>query len=129
MGNDLEDIIPPVFFFLAIFGVIAVAMWRKIAVERERQATVRLAIERGQQLDAALAEKLLAPANQPKPGNPFLVPAGMISAGVGMCVFGLFLREIEEDAFWVFMGLGCMVAIIGLGVLIAVNHGRKLIRM
>ena len=124
--HDLEEILGPMFFFLAVFGIIAVVMWRRIAVERERQTTVRLAIERGQQLDAALVEKLLAPANPPKPTNPTLVPVGLLSAGVGLCVFGLFLRQIEEDAFWVMTGVGCMVAIIGLGVLLAVRYGRRL---
>jgi hypothetical protein len=123
--NDLEEILPPIFFFLMVFGIVAVSMWRKFSTERERQATVRMAIERGQQLDAALVEKMLTPTVPPKPSNPVVVPFVLISAGVGFAVFGFFMRQIEDEAFWPLVGIGSMVAIIGTGLLIAVLYGRR----
>lgn len=110
-----ENALVPIFFFLAIFGIVALKVWRRLMVERERQQTIRLAIERGQALDAALVEKLLAPTIT-TPSNPFTWPVAILSAGVGLGIFGAFMRQIEETAFWSLVGIGCMVAIIGAGL-------------
>lgn len=117
--DNLDDVLGPIFFFLAVFGIVAVTMWRRLMIERERQQTIRLAIERGQTLDAALVEKLLAPppARPARPpSNPFTWPVGITSTGVGLGAFSLFMFQIEPDAFWPIMGIACMVAIIGLGL-------------
>jgi hypothetical protein len=105
------------FFFLAVFGIVAVTMWRRLMVERERQQTIRLAIERGQTLDAALVEKLLAPPPTRAPANPYTWPVGITSTGLGLGAFSLFIRQIAADAFWPIMGAACLVATIGLGLL------------
>lgn len=117
--DNLDDILGPMFFFLAVFGIVAVTMWRRLSVERERQQTIRLAIERGQALDAALVEKMLAPPpSRPArpPSNPFTWPVAITSTGVGLGAFSLFMFQIEPDAFWPIMGMASMVAIIGLGL-------------
>ena len=113
--HNPEGVFTPIFFFLAVFGIVAISMWRRLHVERERQQTIRLAIERGQALDAALVEKMLAPPVT-KPSNPFTWPTAILSAGLGLGVFSLFMRQIEEDAFWPLMGSGSMIAIIGAGL-------------
>jgi hypothetical protein len=113
--NDPGEVFGPIFFFLAVFGIVAITMWRRLMIERERQQTIRLAIERGQTLDAALVEKMLAPPTA-KPSNPFTWPVAILSTGVGLAAFSLFMRQLEEDAFWPLMGSGSMVAIIGAGL-------------
>jgi hypothetical protein len=107
--------IVPIFFFLAVFGIVAMTLWRRLMIERERQQTIRLAIERGQALDATLVEKMLAPPNN-APGNPFTWPVAILSTGVGLGVFGAFMRHMNEEAFWSLLGTGCMIAIIGAGL-------------
>jgi len=114
-----EELIP-IFFFLFVFGVVAVGMWRRLMVERERQQTIRLALEKGQALDPALVEKMMAPPSSRAPYNPFAWPIGILSAGVGLAVFGIFMRQIEDDAFWPLAGSGAMVAIVGAGLLLSV---------
>jgi hypothetical protein len=111
-----EGVFVPMFFFLAVFGIVAVTMWRRLMAERERQQTIRLAIERGQALDAALVEKMLAPPPPRAPGNPFTWPMAILSTGLGLGAFSLFIRQIEESAFWPTMGIGSMIAIIGAGL-------------
>ena len=110
--------IVPIFFFLAVFGIVAMTLWRRLMIERERQQTIRLAIERGQALDAALVEKMLAPPTT-NPSNPFTWPVAILSTGVGLGVFGGFMRHIDEEAFWSLLGTGCMIAIIGAGLFLA----------
>ena len=109
----------PIFFFLAVFGIVALTLWRRLEVERERQQTIRLAIERGQPLDASLVEKMLAPPPAKAPGNPFTWPIGIASTGIGLGIFSLFMRQLEEDAFWPIMGSGCLVATIGVGLFVS----------
>ena len=96
--------IVPIFFFLAVFGIVAMTLW------------LRLAIERGQALDASLVEKLMAPPPNKEASNPFTWPVAILSTGLGLAVFGMFMRQIEEDAFWPLLGSGCMIAIIGAGL-------------
>lgn len=108
--------IVPIFFFLAVFGIVAMTLWRRLMVERERQQTIRLAIERGQALDASLVEKLMAPPPSKEASNPFTWPVAILSTGLGLAAFGMFMRQVEEDAFWPLLGSGCMIAIIGAGL-------------
>jgi hypothetical protein len=110
------DVIAPAFFFLSVFGIVAVTMWRRLMVERERQQTIRLAIERGQTLDASLVEKLMAPPSNRAPGNPFTWPIATLSTGLGLAVFGIIMRQVDESAFWPLLGCGLMIAIIGAGL-------------
>jgi hypothetical protein len=111
-----EGSIVPIFFFLSIFGIVATTMWRRLMVERERQQTIRLAIERGQPLDASLVEKLMAPPPNKAQSNPFTWPVAILSTGLGLAAFGLIMRQVEEDAFWPLLGSGTMIAIIGAGL-------------
>jgi predicted membrane metal-binding protein len=113
--DDPGEVFGPIFFFLAVFGIVAMTMWRRLHVERERQQTIRLAIEKGQPLDPALVEKMMSPPAT-KVSNPFTWPVAILSSGVGLAVFGLFMRQIEEDAFWPLLGSGSMIAIIGAGL-------------
>lgn len=110
-----EEAIPMV-FFLSIVGIVGLVMWRRLTQERERQQTIRLAIERGQPLEASLVEKMMAPPPAKAPSNPFTWPTAILSSGVGLGVFSLFMRQVEEDAFWPLMGTGCMIAVIGAGL-------------
>ena len=116
-----EDIVVPIAFFTLILGIVALRVWRNLASERERQQTIRLAIERGQQLDAALVEKMLAPptASAKQPPNPFAWPIGLMSAGLGLGAFSLFIRQLEETAFWPIMGSGFMIAVVGAGLFLS----------
>ncbi len=124
--DNLDDVLGPIFFFLAVFGIVAMVLWRRLNVERERQQTIRLAIERGQSLDAALVEKMLAPPPTKPPGNPLTLPVGITSTGLGLAAFSLFMFQIEPDAFWPIMGTACMVTIIGLGLFFnAYYHSRN----
>jgi len=121
-----EDVVGPIFFFVMIIAVVWLRVWRSATLEKERQQTVRLAIERGQQLDAALVEKLLTPVTPSLPKNPYSLPFGFISAGLGVAIFGGFMRQIEDEAFWPITGAGCIILLVGLGLLAAVKMGGRL---
>jgi len=114
-------------FWLVIFGISALGIWSAIARERERQLTIRAAIERGQQLDPAILEKVMSrsAAEDTGSGSPQswvqLMVGGIItlSVGPGLALMGVLIGNSAPLAYWPLVGAGALVATIGLGILVA----------
>jgi hypothetical protein len=115
-------------FWLVIFGISALGIWGQWARERERQQTIRAAIERGQPLDPAVLEKVMArPAWQETSAGSSpqawvqLMVGGIItlSVGPGLALMGILLGKSAPLAYWPLLGAGALVATIGLGILAA----------
>ena len=92
----------------AVAGITTDYMKRKASLD-----ALRAAIERGQQLDSALVERLMAPE---KPSGSGVAPislmvAGIIAcaAGVGICVLSVFLSRLDASALYPIMGAGILV--------------------
>jgi hypothetical protein len=115
------------------FGVtaIGVAFWVFVAVSavagivadyKKRKAVLeplRLAIERGQQLDPGLVEKLLAREQKVDAVNPEnLHLAGIITmtGGVGVALLSLFIGHNAAWALWPIMGAGVVAICVGAGL-------------
>jgi hypothetical protein len=100
----------------AVAGIIADYKKRKAVLE-----PLRLAIERGQQLDPALVEKLLAREQKDDAVNPeHLHLAGIITVagGVGVALLGLFIGHNAAWALWPIMGAGVAAICVGAGLLL-----------
>ena len=100
----------------AVTGIIADYKKRKAALE-----PLRAAIERGQQLDPALVERLMAP--EPSSG---IAPMGLLvggivvsAAGVGVMILSIFLSQSSREAFFPVMGGGIVVLCVGVGLILA----------
>ena len=113
---------------------VAIAFWVFVAVSavagivgdyKKRQATLaplRMAIERGQQLDPALVEKLLARDSQDKRLKPEYLQVGgiiTIGSGVGVTVLSVFLNKVLPGALYPVMGAGLLTVCVGVGLLLA----------
>lgn len=113
---------------------IAIAFWVFVAVVsvagiiadyRKRQAAIeplRLAIERGQQLDPAVVERLMAREQQSGEINPVHLEIGGIitlSAGVGICILAWFISRVAAWALYPIMGGGVVALCVGAGLIIA----------
>jgi hypothetical protein len=100
----------------AVAGIAADYKKRRLAYE-----PLRAAIERGQQLDPALVERLLRP--EPDKGiNPLYLQVGGIitlSAGVGIVILAFLLNQVAPVAFYPVLGGGVVTACVGTGLLIA----------
>ena len=114
-----------VFFWLMIGAISVAAIWARRLTDRERQQTIRSVIDRGQQLDPALLEKVMTPPlpwTQPPARNPRaplqLLISGIIvvSAGAGLVLMGWCISQLEPRAFWPIVGAGLLVATIGAGL-------------
>ena len=113
---------------------VAIAFWVFVAVSavagiigdyKKRQATLaplRMAIERGQQLDPALGEKLLARDSQDKRLQPEYLQVGgiiTIGSGVGVALLSVFLNKVLPGALYPVMGAGVLTLCVGVGLLMA----------
>lgn len=109
-----------VFVFLAIAsvaGIIGDYKKRQIALE-----PLRAAIERGQQLDPAVIERLMAPEPRDAALNPLHLKVGgiiTIAAGIGVAILAFFLAQIEAQALYPVLGIGLVAVCVGVGLMIA----------
>lgn len=101
--------------FLAI--VVLAAIWLAFARNREMQKTIRLAIEKGMQLDAALIDKLVA-RKSGKPEDYYIGGFVCTAVGIGLLILGYFISRIEPESFFPIAGAGILVGLIGISLVL-----------
>jgi hypothetical protein len=108
--------------FWMFIGAVAVAA---IITDYKRRRggidVIRAAIDKGQQLDPALIEKLTANERRDERVEPVLVKLGgviTLAAGVGICLLSFFISRIAPIALYPILGGGVLVSSIGVGLLI-----------
>ena len=107
----------------AVAGIVADYKKRQYALE-----PVRTAVERGQPIDPAVVERLMAPEAH-EPLNPLYLKIGGIitcATGVGVILLALFIGQVAPVAFYPVMGGGVVGLCVGAGLLltgrVAANH-------
>jgi uncharacterized membrane protein len=108
--------------FWIFIGVVAVvAIITDYKRRRGGVDVLRAAIEKGQQLDPALIEKLTSHDRRDERIEPLHVKLGGIitlAAGVGLCLLSFFISRIAPIALYPILGAGVLVISIGVGLLI-----------
>jgi hypothetical protein len=117
------------YFWIAIVVIVIVSATRRVLVERERQRTLRAALERGQQIDPALLQNIVA---RPLPTNSSagLQSGGivMIAVGIGLALMGYCISladPSDHDALLPMLGVGLLVVCLGVGMLVASRLARQ----
>lgn len=102
----------------AVAGMVTDYMKRKASLD-----ALRAAIERGQQLDPALVERLMTPE---QPSGTGVAPIGLMVAGivvtaigVGVFILSFLLSKEDPTALYPIMGGGIVCLCIGTGLFIA----------
>jgi hypothetical protein len=112
---------------------VAIAFWIFVTVAavagivadyKKRQAALqplRAAIERGQQLDPALIERLMAPERDAGINPLHLRVGGIITAatGVGVVILAFLLYQVAPESFYPVLGGGVVTLCVGGGLVIA----------
>lgn len=112
---------------------VAIAFWAFVAVAavagivadyKKREAALaplRLAIERGQQLDPALVERLMTPERDAGIDPLYLRIGGIITfaAGVGVIILSFILAQVVPIALYPVLGGGVVLVCIAVGLLLA----------
>jgi len=108
-------------FWVAIAVIVFIQVWGKSSAERERQLTLRAAIERGQQIDPAMIEKIMAGQQKTKQSQFGLLIGGVVVsfAGVGLVLMGLILGTEDPEQLKGLVGSGVLVGMVGVGLFVA----------
>lgn len=101
----------------AVTGMILEHKKRRLGVE-----LLRAAVERGQPLDPATVEKLVAPDQaRDEPFDPLALKLGgiiTVAAGVGLLPLGYCVSLVMPDALFPIIGAGILAVCVGIGLLI-----------
>jgi len=99
-----------------VASIVADYMKRRLALEPLRQA-----IEKGQQLDPAVVERLMAPTED-KGINPVGLRVGGIivtAGGVGVAILAFFIAQLASEALYPILGGGLVAVCVGIGLIVA----------
>jgi hypothetical protein len=118
---------PMAAIFIGMFAFLAVATIAGIIAEyKKRQMELeplRAAIERGQQLDPAIIERLMArDSHQSQEINPVQLRIGgiiSIASGIGVALLSPTVQQALP--MWVFplLGIGALAVCVGIGLLVS----------
>jgi hypothetical protein len=100
----------------AVAGIVADYKKRRVALE-----PLRAAIERGQQLDPAVIERLMAPDREPGLNPIYLKIGGIIilSIGVGVAILAFILTRVDPNVLYPVLGGATVVLCLGAGLMFA----------
>jgi len=101
--------------FLAI--VVAAGIWFAKVQNQEMQKTIRFAIEKGVQLDAALIDKLV-PTKTMNPEGFYIGGVISTAGGLGLSIFGYFIGRLAPDYLFPIVGSGILVGLLGISLII-----------
>jgi hypothetical protein len=107
-------------FWIFIATVAIAAIITDYKRRRANVDVLRAAIDKGQQLDPALIEKLMAGEHREGKIDPVQVKLGGIitlSAGIGICLLSFFISRIVPAALYPILGGGVVVICVGVGLL------------
>ena len=100
----------------AVAGIVADYKKRRLEIE-----PLRAAIERGQQLDPAVIERLMAREQKASEPEPIYFRIGgivTVAAGIGVGVLAFILNQIGPKAFYPILGAAVVAICVGVGLLI-----------
>jgi hypothetical protein len=104
-------------FWIFIAVVVLASIWYAYARNREMQKTIRFAIEKGMQLDAAVINTLTT-RKSGIPDDYYIGGIICIACGLGLPILGYLVGRIAPEAFFPIAGAGVLVGLIGLSLII-----------
>lgn len=111
IGSTLVSILVPTVIFLTVLAIVLTAFYAGYKENKDRQETLRLAIEKGLPIPSELVEAVDKRAN---PDKDLRTGIQQIFVGIGIGVMLWFLAPFKS--VW---AVGAMIAIFGVGHLLA----------
>jgi len=122
MPHDLTTAVGAAAFWMFVAVCVVSGMVGGVLRHRETQKTIRQAIEKGQTLDPATLDCLMQTAKPEPPQSTWygMLTGGliMICIGVGFAAMGWFTTLRQPEQFPTFVGIGCLIALIGVPLVI-----------
>ena len=110
----LIPIVVPTVTMLVIGGIIVLITYFRFRRRREVQETIRIAIEKGQELPTEFLETISSPKSRPKKDQDLRRGVVLTAVGLGIGAFGFLVGE--DDAVGPLMGIGSIPLLIGLAL-------------
>ena len=110
----LIPIVVPTVTMLVIGGTIALITYFRFRRRREVQETIRVVIEKGQELPTEFLETISSPKDRPKKDQDLRRGVVLTAVGLGIGAFGFLVGE--DDAVGPLMGIGSIPLLIGLAL-------------
>ena len=101
----------------AVAGIVTDYKRRRASVD-----VIRMAIEKGQQLDPALVDKLTSNNQRAGRIDPLHVKLGAIitiASRIGICMLAVFIVGMSPISFYPIFGVGLLAICVGIGLRIA----------
>jgi hypothetical protein len=118
MDAGVVAVFIPIAIFICVSIVILVFLFLRYRTRYDYQQTVRLAVEKGQQLTPEFLERLADRANKQERNPNRDLRFGAIAIAIGLAIgsFGLILGE--PDAVRPLMGVGNLPFLVGVAMLV-----------
>jgi hypothetical protein len=106
----------------AVAGIVSDYKKRRLMLE-----PLRAAIERGQQLDPAVIDRLMAPERDAGLNPLYLRVGGIVtlSAGVGVVLLAFLLNQVYPVSFYPVLGGGVVTICVGAGLMFAARAAER----
>jgi hypothetical protein len=116
-----------------MFAIVGVAFWAFLAISavagivadyKKRRLELQpllAAIERGQQLDPAIVERLMTREQQASDPQPIYFRIGgivTVASGIGLGVLAFFVDRFASKGFYPVLGAAVVAVCVGIGLLI-----------
>ncbi len=111
MADELIGIV----LFVGIFTIIGMTIVFRSKTRRDQQDTIRLAIEKGQELSPEVIEKLGSPPARSKDKD---LRGALISLAIGGGFLGLGLAIPDDEATQIMAGVASFPVLIGIALLL-----------
>ncbi len=126
MGHEVVGAIAIVAFWMFITIVSVAGILYDYRKKRLAVDTLRLAIERGAQIDPALLDRLLAHQRSADAQEEAVDPRHLrvggiitVAIGIGLLPLALFVAQVQDRARFPIMGAGVLAICVGIGLLIS----------
>ncbi len=106
----------PIVLFIGLTVVLSLFVWFRFRIRNDTQATIRTAIEKGQDLSPEVIDRLGHP--RPHKDRDLRLALIWMALAVGLAFFGFAIPEHEDEAQRVFMGIAAFPFSLGIAFLI-----------
>ncbi|MDG2522385.1 DUF6249 domain-containing protein [Caulobacter segnis] len=115
------EILIPLAPFIMVVAIVIIPKWLKSRERREMQATIRAAIDKGQELPPELIDAMskdVKPRKVSSAASDIRTGIILISVGAGIAAFGWMVGYEESDAVYPLMGIGLIPGLIGVAYVV-----------
>ena len=106
----------PIVMFVGLTIVLWLFFWFRYRTRNDMQATIRTALEKGQELSPEIIDRLGTP--KPPKDKDLRVALIWIAVAVSMAAFGWAMPDDEEEVFRIFLGFSALPISLGIAYLL-----------